>query len=300
MKIAVLDIGGTNIKAGMYIDGVLTDQKELETQAEFGGPHVIKRAMDMIGEYRRFDAIGISTAGQVDSRQGLIKYANSNIPGYTGIRIRELFTEQFHVPVTVENDVNAAALGEAAFGAGKEFKDFLCLTYGTGIGGAIVMDKKIYKGCGFSAGEFGALVVHGHERNPDKDIFSGCYEKYASTTALVKKAVKKDASLINGKEIFKRIGEPHVEEIVNQWIEEILYGLASLIHIFNPACVVLGGGIMVQDYVIEGIKNRVRGHIMPSYQDVIIKKAELGNTAGMLGAAEMAVRNLKGNDNSNV
>ena len=196
--------------------------------------------------------------------------------------------KEFRVPVAVENDVNAAALGEAAFGAGQSFRDFLMLTYGTGVGGAVVMDGGIYTGGSFSAGEVGGMVVHGGQRDAEADIFSGCYERYASVTALVNAAGKLDASLTDGRHIFARIGEPQIRETVDSWIDEILYGLITLIHIFNPPCVILGGGVMSQTYIIEEIRKKLGKQIMPSFRDVVILPAQLKNTAGLLGAGKCA------------
>lgn len=288
MNIAVLDIGGTSIKSGIYRDGVLSETKETPTEAKLGGDHVMKKAKEILGTYSDFERIGISTAGQVNSAKGIIKYANSNIPGYTGMDIRGILSETFGVPVAVENDVNAAALGEASFGAGKDMPDFLCLTYGTGIGGAIVMNKKIYTGSDFSAGEFGAIVIHPEDRDPAKDMFSGCYERYGSTTALVRMMQEKFPELDNGRAIFARISEPAIQEVVNAWVQEIVYGLTSLIHIFNPSGVVLGGGIMKQEYILDKIEKSLYNNIMPSFHNVRVKTAELGNQAGLLGAVRIA------------
>lgn len=287
MRIVVLDIGGTSIKSALWEDGILSNIKECDTQAKQGGAFVVERAIQIIKTYEAFDRIGISTAGQVDSREGFIRYANENIPGYTGMKIKEILTETFGVPVAVENDVNAAAIGEAHFGAGREYDAFLCLTYGTGVGGAIVMEKEVYTGSAFSAGEFGGIVVHGNQRKAG-DAFSGCYEKYASTTALVAKAMNYDASLINGRRIFERIGEAAIQNIVDEWLEEVVYGLTSIIHIFNPACIVLGGGILVQPYIVEKLNEMVYISIMTSFKNVVLKQAELGNQAGLLGVAYLA------------
>lgn len=288
MNIAVLDIGGTSIKSGIYRNQVLEEKKETPTEAKKGGPHVMEKAIEILKTYEGFDRIGISTAGQVDSRRGVIRYANSNIPGYTGMDVRKIISEEFGVPVAVENDVNAAALGEAGFGAGKEHADFLMLTYGTGVGGAIVMNKKIYTGSCFSAGEFGAILVHPEARNVEEDVFSGCYERYASTTALVKKVSAVYPELDNGRAIFARIEEAEIQKLVNEWIDEIVYGLTSLIHIFNPSCVVLGGGVMKQPYILATLKEKLYNGIMSSFSNVELKTAELGNDAGMLGAVRIA------------
>ena len=164
MRIAVLDIGGTSIKSGLWNGQELVRTQEQDTDAKKGASHVVSRVLEILGTYGSFDGVGISTAGQVNSKEGFIRYANENIPGYTGTRLRDLVASEFGVPVAVENDVNAAALGEAVWGAGRDYDDFLCLTYGTGVGGAIVIGKKIYSGSMFSGREFGGMVVHPESR----------------------------------------------------------------------------------------------------------------------------------------
>ncbi len=288
MAIMVLDIGGTAIKSALYRDNTLTDIRETPTQAAQGGIHVMNRVKEIIREYQQvysFDRIGISTAGQVNPVRGEIIYANENIPGYTGMKIKEMMETEFHVPTNVENDVNAAAIGEAAFGAGRQHQNFVCLTYGTGVGGAIFMDGKLYTGSSYSAGVFGAMVIHPEDRVLGRDMFTGCYEKYASVTALVNSARRLDASLTSGRIIFGRLDEPDIKALVDRWILEIVYGLTTVIHMLNPGCVILGGGVMEQSYVLERLKEQLYQHIMPSYHHVVIEKAALGNRAGMLGAA---------------
>ena len=288
MATMVLDIGGTAMKSAVYQDGVLSDIRETPTEALQGGSHVVERAKSVIADYSRthdFDRIGISTAGQVNPVDGTIIYANQNIPGYTGTRLKDIMEDAFHVPVCVQNDVNAAAIGEAVFGVGKGHSDFVCLTYGTGVGGAIFTNGKLYSGTSYSAGEFGAIVIHPEERNPQEDMFSGCYERYASTTALVKRAMKFDSTLSNGRIIFQRAQEPAVKKIIDDWIMEIVYGLITVTHMMNPSCIILGGGIMEQPYVPARISEKLYENIMPSFRCVKLEKAQLGNQAGMLGAA---------------
>ena len=283
-----LDIGGTAIKSGIFQNGSLSALKETPTEAKMGGTHVVNRVMDIITDYQShypFEKIGISTAGQVNPVKGSIIYANENIPGYTGTMLKDIIEQKFHLPTDVENDVNSAAIGEAVFGAGKDESDFVCLTYGTGVGGAIFTNGKLYTGSSYSAGEFGAIVTHPEERRPQEDMFSGCYERYASATALVKNAMRLDSSLSNGRLIFQRQNEPEVKQIIDDWIMEIVYGLTSIIHIMNPSCVILGGGIMEQPYILNQVKEKLFCNIMPSFGHVNIKKAKLGNHAGMLGAA---------------
>ncbi|MDE6221074.1 MAG: ROK family protein [Lachnospiraceae bacterium] len=288
MATMVLDIGGTAIKSGLYIDDVLTDIRETPTESSLGGEHIVARAKEIIASYQQrnsFQRIGICTTGQVHPARGQIIYANENIPGYTGTRLAEIMQQEFCVPTAVENDVNAAAIGESVFGAGKGLKDFVCLTYGTGVGGAIFSDGKLYPGSSYSAGEFGAIVTHPEDRLIERDLFAGCYEKYASTTALVKSALALDPTLDNGRRIFQCLHEPDVKMLVDHWIQEIIYGLTTIIHMLNPESVILGGGIMEQPYIIEQLRARLYPNIIPSFRSVQIRKAALGNRAGLLGAA---------------
>lgn len=287
MKIAVLDIGGTAIKSGIWDGNEIGMFREWETKASDGSIALMERAKAILRTFGTFEAIGISTAGQVDTSTGKIHYANDNIPGYTGTPVKEVLEQEFHVPVAVENDVNAAALGEMYSGAAKGISDFLCLTYGTGVGGAIVMDGKVRQGSNYGGGSFGGILVHPEDCRPG-ELWSGCYEKYASATALVRRVEKIDPGLDNGRKIFGAIGRSEVRAAVDGWIDEIVYGLVTLIHIFNPSHILLGGGILAQPYIIEEVRRKVMLLIEPDMRNVRIRRAALGNLAGLTGAAMLA------------
>lgn len=295
MKILVIDIGGTAIKVALADgEGKISDLKEFETTAKKGGPHVMRKAIEIAHEYSGYQAIGISTTGQVDTKNGTIVYANKNVPDYSGTKVRDIFMEEFKMPVYVENDVNCAAIGETQFGAGKPFNDLLCITYGTGIGGAIVINRHIYGGTKGLAGEFGHIVTH-----PDGIVCGcgqkGCYEQYASTTALVRNATKYREDLTSGRIIFKEWldGDEKIKDIIDDWVDEITLGLVSLIHIFNPNAVILGGGILAEKYIQEGIESKIYEKVMKSYGDFKIIRAENKNTAGLLGASYLAKINAE-------
>lgn len=283
MKIAALDIGGTSIKFGLFDNNIPILQNEVDTKAKLGGEAVMQQAEQLLLALQPFDAIGISTAGQVNSDLGTILYANENIPKYTGMNVKERMQKIFNVPVAVENDVNCAALGEAHFGAGKSFKDFLCLTYGTGIGGAIVQNGNIYTGSSFSAGEFGHIITHAGGLACACGG-NGCYEQYASVTALIRNASGVNPEWNNGRILFEHLQNPQVVQLLENWIQEISYGLVSLVHIFNPACILLGGGIMREPFLQERISKTVKENVMPSYRTVEILPTKLNNCAGLYGA----------------
>lgn len=286
MQSIVLDLGGTAIKSAIYRDGILADVREIPAKAQRGGKYLMEKTADIIRSYaaeHSFERIGISTAGQVDSQKGRILYANRNIPDYTGMEIKAIMEKNFSVPVFVENDVNAAGIGEMLFGAAKNVRQVLCMTFGTGIGGAIFLDGKLYTGSGFLAAEFGGIVIHPEKRCAAKDMFTGCYEDYASTTALVRRVKQFYPELCDGRAVFAHLEEAGVRKMIDDWIGEVINGLVTLIHVFNPAAVILGGGVMEQNYILSEIQKRIYPEIMPGFRNVAIKKAELGNRAGLYG-----------------
>lgn len=305
-RIAALDIGGTNIKACLFYEDTPCETQpvracnavypgtapvasvETPTEARMGAAHMMTRVIAVLEKLYPFDVIGVSTAGQVDPEKGTIRYANDNIPGYTGMDVRGILSERFRVPVVVVNDAYAAALGEGVHGAAKGERDYLCLTYGTGIGSGVVLDGKIYYGTGASAGVMlGGLILH-----PEKvcagDPFSGTYERFASASALVRMGMAADPLLNSGRAIFSRMEEPRVRALVDHWLDEVAAGLCSLIHIYNVPHIVLGGGVMEQPYAIDGVRTRTLERLIRGFCTPRIEKASLGNMAGLYGAAELA------------
>lgn len=290
MKIAALDIGGTAVKSCLYTAGTpLTknDISETPTNASLGAETLMNTVKQILANMGRFDRIAVSTAGQVDPVSGSILFATDNLPGYTGTPVKKLLEQTFDVPTAVENDVNSAALGEAFFGAGKDSGSFLCLTYGTGIGGAIVQNDEIFHGSSCAAGEFGHILTHAGGL-PCTCGGHGCYEAYASTGALCRRVQESTGFSLSGREIFSRLEDVQIKQIVLDWIDEIVWGLVSLIHAFNPPCIVLGGGVMDAPLILPLIREKLPQYLMPNHRVVRIERAALGNTAGLLGAVHLA------------
>ncbi len=293
-----VDIGGTSIKYGVINEvGMILRKDEIKTEAEKGGQALLKKITDLIKEQMQsappIDGIGISTAGQVCPKSGSVLFATDNLPGWTGIELKKHIQDTFLLPVAVENDVNAAALGEKWLGAGSEVEDFLCLTIGTGIGGAIVINGKIYHGIAGTAGEFGHIVIHKGGK-PCTCGSKGCFEQYASTKALALIAEEINlknrfkSKIITGKMIFEEAAKGDIvcQEAIDLFINNMAVGIASLVHIFNPGFIIIGGGISAQGlWLSQKIEQAVKASVMPSFaKELHVCFAKLGNDAGILGS----------------
>ncbi len=284
-KYAALDIGGTFIKYGTVSEtGEAASRFETPTEAHKGAASLMDKICEIIDSLLNNNGdiagIGISTAGIVDSTSGTIVYANDNFPGYTGVNIRQRLEKNFKLPVLVNNDVNSAALAELWVGAARGQNTFFCMTVGTGIGGAIVIDGKLFKGNNFMAAE----VCYFNKKGRGE-----YYENRASVTALID-MVKKEfgtAGAIDGVTIFNNIntGEAAYNKIFMRWIEELCAGVANIICMFDPGLIVIGGGVSKQKIFIDAITEKLPG-MLPS---VFIEKTSIcaagcGNDAGMIGS----------------
>jgi len=287
--VLAFDIGGTSIKYSLVDPkGMLRKVYEVPTHAMNGGAAVIDTVMDIADTlYPDFEEIAVSTAGQVDSENGIIIYANENIPHYTGLHVRGIISDHFHgMPVFVENDVNCVALGENCYGAGRGYRNYLCLTFGTGIGGAIIIDGRLYKGKHSIAGEFGHFTLYPNGRLCACGLY-GCFEQYASVNALVRRVKERcgDNSCSNGRDVFVLMARNNAaNEEVDNWIDDIIRGIANLVNIFDPECVIVGGGIMKEPYIIQKLRKDIPSRLLETVRDVKIIPAMLGNSAGLLGA----------------
>jgi len=289
MNILALDMGGTNIKAGLVDENFqIHEFREAPSHGEEGGKFFVAAALALCQKYGNYDRIGISVTGQI--KDGVVVFANENVPRFTGTDLGRIFETELHVPAAVENDVNAAAFGEMKLGAGRGWKDILCLTYGTGIGGALIVDGTLYRGCRGGAGEVGHIVTHAGGRACACGL-CGCYEQYASVPALIREAEKVSGDWDSGRDILSAAKENvQIRRVISAWIDEVCYGLTTLVHSFQPEGVILGGGIMEAEGLAEAVAKRMETRIMKSYMQTKFVRAQLGNRAGLLGAALFADR----------
>ena len=301
MRISVFDIGGTFIKHGLFDGAALSEVRHIPTEAHLGADHLIAALADILCEELQeapLAGIGISTRGQVDTAAGRIIYDPPEvIPGYSGTCLRQKLQSALdcdaiaNLPIAVENDGNCAALAENRVGASKGFADCICVVFGTAIGGAILSGHQVYHGCGYSAGEFGMMQF------PDGCGGSMYYENYASVTQLVELVSAAEPSLTDGRKIAAALEAPTVSEAVSDgadiWAKRAALGLSSLIHIFNPPCLVLGGGIMESPEIFRRVCRETQALLAPGFETVQIRPAALGNHAGMLGAGYLALEAIQ-------
>ncbi|WP_300276179.1 ROK family protein [Peptacetobacter sp.] len=286
-KYVCIDIGGTSIKYGLVTrDGEIIDRNEMDTEAlEKGGPGIVEKSKKITREYLEenddIKGICISTAGMVDADEGKIVHAIEHIiPGYTGIEFKKEMEKEFNIPCEIENDVNCAGLGEAWLGAGKGSKTAVCMTIGTGIGGAVIIDGKIHNGCCNSAGEIGYTII---EDTPFQDL--------ASTTSLVKKVARlkgMEFKDLNGKIIFEEAkkGDEICLSSLGEMIRILAIGISNAAYLLNPEVIILGGGIMAQEeFIRPRLDNELKKILVDRvYQNTKIEFAYMKNSAGMIGA----------------
>jgi predicted NBD/HSP70 family sugar kinase len=225
-------------------------------------------------QYGDYGGVGVACTGQVDAAGGRIVYANRNVEGFTGTELGPLLEKRLGVPVTVDNDANAAALGEGAYGAARGTQDFLCVTYGTGVGGAIVMGGKVYGGQSGVAGEIGHILTHPGGRRCACGQ-RGCYEQYASVTALMRRAAPALPEIRDGRALFGVLNDrPSLREAVDAWIEEVRLraGYAHALLTFPVRAVRRHHD---PPYVLDRLEKTYAPQIMESYRPVQLRKAEL-------------------------
>ena len=290
-----IDIGGTAVKMGL-VDHAGAIHARHEASVCFDHYQtpilttVIREAQAFLArEGAQIEGIGVSATGQVDDSAGAVIGTNGKIPNYEGAQIKRDMEAAFGVPVFALNDANAAALGECFAGRAKGVQNVLMVTLGTGVGGGIVLGGKIFGGTRGIAGELGHFTLY--QDGPRCPCGKrGCFESYAATTALVRRAKEATGEAdMNGRIVFSRAadGDQAMLAVLSAWIDDIAAGISGLVHIFNPQMVLIGGGVSAQEaLLIAPLRERVLRSVMPRFAEGLrLEAATLGNDAGMIGAA---------------
>ncbi len=310
-----IDLGGTKVLVGLINKqtGEVLFSVKKKTKKDKGPQKIIEKIIESIHEIlnenivekTQIKSIGIGAAGQADRKNGVLLSA-PNLDCFN-VEFKKIIEKEFSIPVFVGNDVEIATLGEMKFGAGKGFKNLVCVFVGTGIGSGIVQNGELYTGATGTAGEIGHIVVDYGGRQCTCGAM-GCLEAYASRSAIEKRitgALKKGRNSVildylqDGRPLSSSIIQKALEqndELVTQALDEaseyLSAGLASIINFINPELIILGGGLIEAiDYFYKKtiIKAHVKALPIPAMK-IQFKKANLGDFSGIIGAAFLSDR----------
>lgn len=303
-----VDIGGTNTAVGLVTpQGKILKKVEFPTSS-YSGPSGFVGRLDQ--EVRSLlnkcslskkgcSGVGIGAPGPIDVRRGFI-YSFINIKGWDNVPLKALVTKRLGLQTFVDNDVNVMALAEYLYGAGRGSKHLLCLTLGTGIGGGIILDGKLFRGPAFSAAELGHMVFN-EEGPPCACGSRGCLETYIGSrylVGMVKEAIHKGVptrlSSVPSKELTpKMIYQAAMKkdrlaiQIFTQMGERLGWALAGLCNLLNPQIIIIGGGVsQARDLILNPVRAALKAKAYPiASRSVKVVLAQLGIDAGLVGAA---------------
>ncbi len=295
-----IDLGGTFVKAALVSDSgeiIFSNKLPIGPQASKNTilntiENIIQMAISKATKNQIIvEGIGMGTPGIV--QDGVILGGSENLDGWENIDLSSYYKKIFNLPVLVDNDANLMGLGEFYYGAAKGCTDVVFLTIGTGIGGAVIVNSKLYGGYENRGAELGHVVVE--HKGPDCNCGGkGCLELYASTTALIKDYSKRSGKNIedlNGYFIIKKFHENEINAVncLQEHTDYLGHGIASFINTFAPQKVVIGGGISdAGQFYIDMISKSAFRYMMPSCgHNTEVVGAQLGNNAGSLGAAAL-------------
>ncbi len=313
-----VDLGATTVKVGIVIkNGGLLDQISTDSRAKYGPSAVIQQIMfsiqELFGRYKASEClgIGIGAPGIVSTKDGTVQHP-PNFADWTKINLVKELSNKFKLPIIVENDANCAAIAEAHYGAGIEFKNFLFIIWGTGIGGGVIIDGKIFRGPHGGAGEIGHVSIDYNGRLCNCGNY-GCIESYIGQRYLSQRT--KELLISTPKNVVKtkleelidgdysklepsiiseaaEAGDPIAIGVLEEAGELLGYALASVLNVLDLRVVVIGGGISAAPaFVYKAIITSLSSRVLKSHKDgVRVIRSKLGNTAGIIGAASLVMK----------
>ena len=301
-----LDLGGTQLRAALVNRrGQVLKRISVPTAASEGPGVVIQQLSDASMamsdgiDSRCLAGVGLSAPGPLNTLEG-IALSMPTIRGFQNIRLRERLEASLQLPVWIENDGTAAALGEWRFGAGAGLENLVYITVSTGIGGGIVADNRLLRGRLGMAGEVGHMtIIHNGERCSCGN--QGCWEAYASGTAFTRRAriraaqheqglLSQSTCPIEARDVFAAAaqGDPLALELVAEVAELLGLGITNLLHLYSPEAVIVGGGMAANFEVLHPVmRNKVQQAAMNGFSETPILRAALGDNSGLVGAAAL-------------
>jgi glucokinase len=308
---AGIDIGATNIKYGLVSErGEPLFRNQTPTPQEPSADRLFEKVR-YAGEQLLVEAdeqnmdvgyIGVGSPGSVNIKTGIIQGTCPNLPFWVGFHLRDRLSDQLNLPVMVDNDANCAALAEYHFGAGRGYQNIICLTIGTGIGGGLIFDGRLYHGADYSAGEVGHMLIANQSRRPGEEVVH--LEKIVSAPAIIEElrqrlademtpqiqaVIGDDLSQLTIRRMFAAMkkGDRVAPVVVREKAEILGTALAGLANVINPELIVLGGGVAEGGTAfVDIVRKTVRERALPVVAEALaVSPAQLGNSAGFIGAA---------------
>lgn len=305
--VIAVDIGGTQVRVALFRDDRLHQRAALPTDVR-GGPSGVMDQIDALIEQvaakddrKTITGIGLSLAGPIDTESAVVTRIPT-LPGWDGLPVAQALSERTGLPARVENDGIAATLGEWRYGAGRGVSNIVYLTVSTGIGGGAVVDGRLLHGRKGIAGHLGHMRM-AQEGSTCSCGTVGCFEALASGSALSQRAAATadmsdhlagiaQSRAVDARDVFEgaHAGDSHCLHLVGEEAMYLGQGITSVIHIFSPDRVVMGGGVSNAFEQLEpGIHDVIRRDAMPPFRTVPVVKSALGDDSGLFGAARLVL-----------
>jgi len=297
--VAAIDVGGTKILGALVSeDGQVIKELRIPSNFEEGGLKIMSNIFSLIDELKlihEIDGVGIGIGGRIDTEKGIINWAVKDFPNYIGMHVKEMIEERYHVPCAVENDVKVAGYGEQWMGAGKNAKSYVCITLGTGVGGAVNFNGEMMHGAHWSNGELGHIILHPNGRQCTCG-FKGCVEQYLSGHALVKIYNERVTDKVEtGYQFFEHVknNEEVALQVIDEFVDDLYTLLLTMFNGFDAERVIIGGGLIdTKEYWWDKLMKKIEDSpINMAYKPDVVP-ATLGNKAGYYGSAYIALKQL--------